>query len=222
VRRPDKLTQQGSLPTGWFVCARLPGARGGTGGSGFPRTLFVARTGLASMSPAWRRLRLNCRSARCLSKQPTSVCGAKTTALGVVRCLTFELRRPARRAALGPRRTMEPATALRGPRAARLVGSPLERGVRQQCSHSVGGRTNLQHSRPASQARRRGPTASGGGTPPARLARLTGLRSAARSPAGAVPRRCLRRPSLSLTLTPSENNSSRQTAGVPFSNLVSS
>jgi hypothetical protein len=29
---------------------------------------------------------------------------------------------------------MEPATALRGPRVARLVGSPLERGVRQHCS----------------------------------------------------------------------------------------
>jgi hypothetical protein len=44
--------------------------------------------------------------------------------------LTFELRRPGRRATLGPRRTMEPATALRGPRVARLAGSPLERGVR--------------------------------------------------------------------------------------------
>jgi hypothetical protein len=45
-------------------------------------------------------------------------------------CLTFELRRPARRDALAPRRTMEPASALRGARAARRVGSPLERGVR--------------------------------------------------------------------------------------------
>jgi hypothetical protein len=67
--------------------------------------------------------------------------------------LTFELRRPARCAALAPRRTMEPATALRGPRAARLVGSPLERGVRQQCSHAYGELTHLQPSRrPAKRA----------------------------------------------------------------------
>ena len=45
--------------------------------------------------------------------------------------LTFELRRPARWGALAPRRTMELATALRGARASRLVGSPLERGVRR-------------------------------------------------------------------------------------------
>jgi hypothetical protein len=44
--------------------------------------------------------------------------------------LTFELTRPSRRGALGPRRTMEPATALRGPRAPRLVGSRVERRVR--------------------------------------------------------------------------------------------
>ena len=53
------------------------------------------------------------------------------------RWLTFELWRPARRGALGPRRTMEPATALRGPRAARLVGSPLERGVRRRCTRRL-------------------------------------------------------------------------------------
>jgi hypothetical protein len=50
---------------------------------------------------------------------------------GRVSCrLTFELRRPARHGALAPRRTMEPATALRGARAPCRVGSPLERGVR--------------------------------------------------------------------------------------------
>ena len=48
--------------------------------------------------------------------------------------LTFELRQPARRAAFAPRRTMEPATALRGAKVARLVGSPLERGVRRHCA----------------------------------------------------------------------------------------
>jgi hypothetical protein len=39
---------------------------------------------------------------------------------------------------------MEPATALRGPRVARLVGSPLERGVRQQCSHVCGALAHLE------------------------------------------------------------------------------
>jgi hypothetical protein len=52
-------------------------------------------------------------------------------------CLTFELRRPARRGALGPRRTMEPATALCGPGAPRLAGSPLERGVRPYADASL-------------------------------------------------------------------------------------
>jgi hypothetical protein len=63
--------------------------------------------------------------------------------------LTFELRRPARRATLGPRRTMEPATALRGPRVARLVGSPLERGVRPQCCRARLGYAS--HACPASE-----------------------------------------------------------------------
>jgi hypothetical protein len=47
-----------------------------------------------------------------------------------LRRLTFELRRPPRQDALAPRRTMEPATALRGAKVACLGGSPLERGVR--------------------------------------------------------------------------------------------
>jgi len=58
--------------------------------------------------------------------EPTS--GGSGTRVG----LTFELRRPTRRGALGPRRTMKLATALRGPRAPRLAGSPLERGVRRR------------------------------------------------------------------------------------------
>jgi hypothetical protein len=57
--------------------------------------------------------------------------GRVVQVVGCLRRLTFELRRPARRAALAPRRTMELATALRGARVARLVGSPLERGVRR-------------------------------------------------------------------------------------------
>ena len=46
-------------------------------------------------------------------------------------CLTFELRLPARHAALGRQRRMSLRPCCR-PRAACLVGSPLERGVRHQ------------------------------------------------------------------------------------------
>jgi hypothetical protein len=49
--------------------------------------------------------------------------------------LTFELRRPARRGALGPRRTMEPATALRGPRCHASRGRLSSEGLGlMQCS----------------------------------------------------------------------------------------
>jgi hypothetical protein len=81
--------------------------------------------------------------------------------------LTFELRRPVRWAALGPRRIMEPATGLRGPRVARLAGSPLERGVRPQSCRSV-------------------PRWSDLGPEP-------WFRSEDTGPARAVPRRCFRR-----------------------------
>jgi hypothetical protein len=69
----------------------------------------------------------------CAGNEPTARMAQRLKyASGIrVRGLTFELRRPARRGALAPRRTMERATALRGARAPRLVGSPLERGVRR-------------------------------------------------------------------------------------------
>jgi hypothetical protein len=86
---------------------------------------------------------------------------------GALCCLTFELRRPVRWAALGPRRIMEPATGLRGPRVARLAGSPLERGVRPQSCRSV-------------------PRWSDLGPEP-------WFRSEDTGPARAVPRRCFRR-----------------------------
>jgi len=59
-------------------------------------------------------------------------------------CLTFELRRPERLAAWPDRPTL--TSGLSGQAASR-GGSPLERGVRQQCSHLRGGLAHLEPSR---------------------------------------------------------------------------
>jgi hypothetical protein len=100
---------------------------------------------------------------RGILKKPCLQRTARSAAACPICGLTFELRRPARHDALGPRRTMEPATALRGPRAACLVGSPLERGVRPQPCRSEPCLPDLG---PAPRLPKQGYLTSKGGTAP--------------------------------------------------------